>query len=364
MKILIASDKWKGTFTAPEACTAIQAGLRHVWPEAEMTNLPIADGGEGTADALYQACGGQWITVSVTGPLSEPVTAGYALLPEGVAVMEMAAASGLALMGERREPCHTTTRGTGELVLDAVRRGARKIILGLGGSATNDGGVGFGAALGWQFDQLPIASQVVAPPSIPRLEEVEILAACDVTNPLLGPRGCTRVFGPQKGVREEDFTQFEAALAGVAAYFPAELAETPGAGAAGGLGFGLLAFAGAKLVSGFGLVSDLLNLESRIAEADVVVTGEGSLDDQTLDGKGPHGVAELARKHGKPVIGLGGRVIGPAATAFDLALAITPTGMPLDEAQRRAPALLEETLRGNAETLHSLTRDGLPVAHG
>lgn len=362
MKILIASDKWKGTFSALEACAAIGAEMRRLWPEAMITELPIADGGEGTARALYHGCGGQWITLTVTGPLGDPVEAGYALLPDEVAVMEMAAASGLALTGGRRDPWRATTRGTGEMLLDAALRGARQIILGIGGSATNDGGVGLAAALGWQFDQLPIATRVVAPPATPPLAGIEVLAACDVTNPLLGPRGCTRVFGPQKGVKEEDFPKFEAALAGVAAYFPPELAETPGAGAAGGLGFGLLAFVGARLVSGFGLVAEVLHLADRVAEADLVITGEGSLDDQTLDGKGPHGVAELARRHGKPVVGIGGRVTAEAAAAFDLALAITPAGMLLEEAQRRAPELLANTVRAHAAELMSLLERPAPVA--
>ncbi len=356
MKILVASDKWKGSLEAPEACAVIADGLRALWPQASITALPIADGGEGTARALHHACGGEWMTRQVTGPLGEPVEAGYALLPGGAAVIEMAAAAGLALTHGRRDPWQATTFGVGELLLDAAGRGARKIILGLGGSATNDAGAGLAAALGWRFDALPVASRVVTKPESPPLAGVEILAACDVTNPLLGPRGCTRVFGPQKGVRAEDFERFETALAGVAASFPPALAETPGAGAAGGLGFGLMAFCGAKLVSGFGLVADWLDLETHVAAADLVVTGEGSLDAQTLDGKGPHGVARLARQHGKPVLGLGGRVTEEARPAFDLAVAVTPPGMPLAEAQRRVRELVTTAVTTNEAALRAWAR--------
>jgi glycerate kinase len=183
---------------------------------------------------------------------------------------------------------------------------------------------------------------------------VETLAACDVTNPLLGPRGCTRVFGPQKGVRDEDFSAFEQALSSLASFFPTEIAVTPGAGAAGGLGFGLMAFCGARLVSGFGIVSELLKLEESVAAADLIVTGEGSLDEQTLNGKGPHGVAELARRHGRPVVAVGGRVTEAAQAGFTCTVAATPPDMPLDEAMRRAPELIEAAIIRAAPALRHL----------
>jgi len=352
MRILIASDKWKGSLSAAAASAAMRRGLERVWPAAEMVERPIADGGEGTAETLAQACGGQRIACAATGPLGAPVEAGYAILPDGTAVIEMAAAAGLAVTGGVRDPSRATTRGVGELMADAVARGARRVVVGLGGSATNDGGAGMAAALGWQFDALPIASRVLRPPDRPW--QVETLAACDVTNPLLGPRGCTRVFGPQKGVREEDFPRFEEALAGLAAAFPESLATTPGAGAAGGLGFGLLAFCGARMVSGFAMVADLLDLEAEVRAADLVVTGEGSLDDQTLDGKGPHGVAAMARRLGKPVVGLGGRVTEAARAAFSMTLGVSPPDLPLDEAMRRASELIEASIGGAAADLRSL----------
>jgi glycerate kinase len=356
MRILVASDKWKGSLSAPAACAAMRRGLQAVWPAAEILERPIADGGEGTAEALAGACGGQQIHLEVTGPLGSPVQAGYALLPDGTAVIEMAAASGLALTNGTLDPWQATTRGVGELMVDAARRGAQRIIVGLGGSATNDGGAGMAAALGWKFDALPIASRVVGRPAIPW--SIETLAACDVTNPLLGPRGCTRVFGPQKGVSDRDVAAFEEALASLASGFPPTIATTPGAGAAGGLGFGLMAFCGATIVSGFGIVADLLRLEETIASADLVVTGEGSLDDQTLDGKGPHGVATLAHRHGRPVVGIGGRVAEAARPAFSLTLAASPTHLPVAQAMRQAPELIKAAILDAAPDLRALVDGG------
>ena len=355
MKILVASDKWKGSLSAPAACAAMRLGLQHLWPDAEIVERPIADGGEGTAEALCGACGGEWLRPTVTGPHGAPVEAGYALLPDGTAVIEMAAAAGLSLAGGLLDPWQATTRGVGELMADAARHHARRIIVGLGGSATNDGGAGMAAALGWEFEALPIASRIVRHPDTPW--SIETLAACDVTNPLLGPRGCTRVFGPQKGVREHDMPAFEQALASLASYFPPEIAETPGAGAAGGLGFGLMAFCGARIVSGFGIVAELLRLEESIAAADIVLTGEGSLDEQTLNGKGPHGVAALARRHGKPVVGLGGRVTEAARPAFSLTLAASPPELPVTESMRRAPEFIEAALQRAAASVKGLVGD-------
>ncbi len=352
MKILVASDKWKGSLSAPAACAAMRLGLRHLWPDAAIIERPIADGGEGTAEAVADACRGRWIRRTVTGPLGGRVEAAYVLLPDGTAVIEMAAAAGLVLTGGRLDPWQATTRGLGELMADAAQQGARRIIVGLGGSATNDGGAGMAAALGWQFDALPIASRVIRPPDA--AWSIETLAACDVTNPLLGPRGCTRVFGPQKGVRDYEMPAFERALGGLASSFSPEIAETPGAGAAGGLGFGLMAFCHARIVSGFGVVSELLKLEESIAAADLVVTGEGSLDDQTLNGKGPHGVAVLAHRHGKPVVGIGGRVTEAARPAFSLTVVASPPDLPLAEAMRRAPECIESAIRSAGASLKDL----------
>lgn len=292
------------------------------------------------------------MTQRVTGPLGDAVEAGYAVLPDGTAVIEMAAAAGLALTHGVRDPWRATTQGVGELMHDAVQRGAKRLVIGLGGSATNDGGAGMATALGWEFDRLPIASTVVRRPE--RAWAVETLAACDVTNPLLGERGCTRVFGPQKGVQDADIPAFERALAGLAACFPPELAETPGAGAAGGLGFGLMAFCGARIVSGFGIVSELLQLEKALMAADLVVTGEGSLDDQTLDGKGPHGIAALARRHGKPVVAIGGRLAPEVGSAFSHAWAASPPDLPVTDAMGRAAEFIISSIEQQAPALRAL----------
>ncbi len=357
MKIVVASDKWKGSLTAPEACAAMAAGLRTVFPEAEIVERPIADGGDGTAAAVFRACGGKWLTAVVSGPFGQPVEAGYALLPDGTAVIEMAAAAGIVLAGGRLDPWQATTRGVGELMRHAAEAGAARVIVGLGGSATNDAGVGMARALGWTFagsSNWPRDGAALTAVERPRPGwTLETLAACDVTNPLLGERGCTRVFGPQKGVQEVDFPVFDAALGRLASFFPDELSEVPGAGAAGGLGFGLLAFCGAKIVSGFGIVAELMHLEREIEGADLVVTGEGSLDAQTLDGKGPHGVARLARQAGKRVVGIGGRVTDEARPAFDLTLAATPAGLPLPEAMARAAELVQAAVTSAAEALRT-----------
>jgi len=321
--ILLAPDKFKGSLSAREAAAALEKGLRTVFPAARFETAPIADGGEGTAALLCEALGGRWIAQVVQGPLGEPVAAGYAWIagPPPYAVLEMSAASGLARTS-RRAPCCATTYGTGELLADAMGRGAGKVIVGLGGSATTDGGAGMAEALGYRFlngrgETLPGVTprrfreiaRIVKPqrPAFP-----EIVAACDVESPLLGPRGAARLFSPQKGAGASEVEALEEALAHLAAVVEHDLgvapASRPGAGAAGGLGFGLMAFCGASIRPGFDLVAGALGLEAAIARADLVVTGEGSLDEQTLEGKGPARVAALARKAGKPVIALGGRV--------------------------------------------------------
>ena len=321
MKILVASDKFKGSLTAPEACAAIAAGLREGLgsTEVEIRSLPIADGGDGIADTLLAACGGRWVECDVTGPLGDPVKAGYTLLDGGeVAVIEMAKASGLVLVADRTpDPLRASTFGTGSLIAHATAAGVREIVLGIGGSATNDGGTGMAEALGFRFEEedgtvvtgLPSGLERVArlvPPdktTFPR-----VVVACDVTNPLLGERGCTRIYGPQKGITPETFAHHEERLARLVALVALvalvgedgeAAAAVPGSGAAGGLGFGAIVFLGATLVPGFDLVAEKLGLSEAIRDADLVITGEGRLDTQSLQGKGPHGVARLARRFGK-----------------------------------------------------------------
>ena len=367
MRIVIAPDKFKGSLTAAQAAEAIRRGFAAAQPGAEIRLLTIADGGEGTAESICNALGGTWISRQVRGPLGDLVSARYAWIGEGVAVIEMSEASGLwRVPPERRDPLHASTFGTGELMADAMRRGAKKILLGLGGSATNDGGLGMAAALGFLFltgDGKPLEPVPASLPQLVRIEPPEnlalpeIVALCDVQNPLLGKRGATYTYGPQKGADEPALSMLEAGLKHFADQVAKDLGcdfrETPGAGAAGGIAFGLLSFCGAKIRPGFEMIAEILELEKAIAASDLVITGEGRLDTQTLEGKGPAGVAALARKHGKRVIAFAGAIAadGHPDRVFDAAYQITPPDMPLDEAMRKAAALLEQTAHEAAQRL-------------
>lgn len=360
MRILIAPDKFKGSISAAAAAEAIAAGLREAIPNAECILAPIADGGEGFAEAMCLGLGGTWIECPAQDPLEREVPCRYAWVEsERIAIIEMAEASGLwRLKPEERSPLRAHTFGTGQLMRDAIARGARKILVGLGGSATTDGGVGMAAALGYRFlaadgSEFPpypasLASLArIVPPD--RAEFPEIIAACDVQNPLLGDRGTARVFSPQKGADTTTVEQLELAMTRLADVATASLGrdfrESPGAGAAGGIGYGLMEFTGASVQSGFDLVAETLALESRIQAADVVVTGEGRLDAQTLEGKGPAGVAALARRHRKPVLALGGGVDPAAENLFDATLPIIDSPLPLEEAMRRGAELLHRAAR-------------------
>lgn len=370
MKVLVAPDKFKGSLTAVEAALAIREGLISVWPNAEYVLRPIADGGEGTAEALQQALQGEWVEMKVKDPLGRPVLARFCWIdrPQGsLAVLEMSDASGLRrLTDQERNPLHATTRGTGELILAAAQRGAQQIIVGIGGSATNDGGAGMAAALGYRFiadsgeaiDPIPIHLCRLAhiePP--PNLCLPSIVAAVDVQNPLLGPTGATRTYGPQKGAGPAELDVLERALTRLADVVRDDLGQevrnVPGTGAAGGLGFGLLAFCNAQMRPGFDLIAEALQLEDAIAEADLIVTGEGQMDSQTLHGKGPAGVAELAIKHSKPVIAFAGSVTHEEQLNR-LFLAISPLTnrpMALSEAMTNAKALLGASATRTARLL-------------
>lgn len=364
MRITIAADKFKGSLSAPAVCEAIAAGIRLAIPECEILSRPIADGGEGTAETIRAACAGDWIQADTVDPLGRPIRARYAWLAPDTAVLDMSEASGLwQLRPFERNPLHTSTFGTGKLMADAIGRGARTLILGLGGSATNDAGAGMAAALGFRFldkdgqtlDPTPAGlaalGRIEKGPALPR-----IIAACDVQSPLLGPTGASRLFGPQKGARPEEVAFLEQTLSHMADVVSRDLGvdfrSLPGAGAAGGLGFGLMSFAGAEIQSGFELVSGLIHLEEAIASSALVLTGEGRLDSQTLQGKGPGGVARLARRHGKPVIALvGSNALGEeTAGLFDLCLDLTTEAGSEQEAIQNAPALLTRLARLALET--------------
>ena len=370
MRILIAIDKFKGSIPATVAAQAIASALNQTLPEAAYDLCPIADGGEGTAEAVVTALNGEWCETATFDAQNRPVTARYGLVHTAghlEAIMEMSAASGLAMVSDLPlDPATASTHGTGLMLQDAVARGVQRIVIGIGGSATNDAGIGMAAALGFRFMD---AAGMPLPPIIANMDRLvkieqpdapypEILVACDVNNPLLGPHGCTRIYGLQKGVT--DFEFFETRLQHLADIAKRDLGvdhrDVPGAGAAGGLGFGLMTFCGAKLTSGFDLIADLVHLRERVAAADLVITGEGRLDAQTLHGKGPMGVADMARELGKPVAAFAGAIEAEDQlhTRFDLLCAIKPKEMPLAEAMQRGPELLAAVVLAQSPAIRDL----------
>ena len=329
MKVVIAIDSFKGSLSSLEAGEAVREGVLKADGSAKVVIRPLADGGEGTVDALAIGLGGEMIEAEVTGPLGESVKAKYCIVKGSTAVIEMAQAAGLPLVpADLRDPMNTTTYGVGELILDAIRRGCRSFIVGIGGSATNDGGTGMLSALGFDFlDKnsekialgargLEALASVSAENVIPELRECSFRVACDVNNPLCGERGCSAVYGPQKGATPESVKIMDEWLGKYAetakAAFPNADPNYPGAGAAGGLGFAFKTFMNASLESGIGIILDETELEKHIADADVVVTGEGRIDFQTAMGKAPIGVAKLAKKHGKRVVAFAGCVTADA----------------------------------------------------
>ena len=321
MRIVIAPDKFKGSLGAQAVGEAIARGIRAARPEAQVEVVALADGGEGTAAAICEGAGGEWITCAAHDALGRALPCRYAwLAATRRAVMEMSAAAGLAqLAPNERDPMRASTFGVGEMLRAAADHGAAQIIIGLGGSATNDGGFGLARALGFRFlgeDGRELASAVSELLKLARIETPDalrfpaVIAACDVSNPLLGPHGATHTFGPQKGATPEQLEILELALARLAEVatqtFARDERDIPGAGAAGGLGFGLLTFCGAVVRSGFDVVAEAVDLRAKIERADLVITGEGKLDRQTLAGKGPAGVARMARELQKPVYAIVG----------------------------------------------------------
>lgn len=362
MKIVLAPNAFKGSMSAVQAALAMEQGVRQSFPGAEAVRIPVADGGDGLAEVLMAALGGEARVATVRGPLGAPVQAAFCHVPAlGLAAVEMAAASGLALLAPgERDPARTTSYGTGELIRVALDLGARHIVVGIGGSATNDGGVGLAAALGIRF--LDAAGQAVAPsggalrqirridPSglDPRLAAVRCEVLCDVDNPLLGPRGAAQVYGPQKGASPAQVEELEAGLAHLAAVISADLGldvrELPGGGAAGGLGAGLRAFLGGELRRGAGLVLDLVGLDARLAGADLVITAEGRIDAQTAFGKAPAGVAQRAKALGIPCLAIAGEIGEGIADlhrlGIDAVFSLCPSPISLAQAMADGPALL------------------------
>ena len=334
MKVVIAIDSFKGSLSSLEAGEAVKEAFLRRHKAGVAVVRPLADGGEGTVDAMALGLGGEIVRVSVSGPLGEKVEAKYCVVNGTVAVIEMAAAAGITLVPpDKRDPRFTTTFGVGELVKCAIKRGCRSFIVGIGGSATNDGGAGMLSALGFDLldkngnriaagaKGLESLASISAKNVMPELSECSFRVACDVSNPLCGERGCSAVYGPQKGATPESVNTMDKALMKYAAItksvFPDADPDYPGAGAAGGLGFAFRSFLGASLESGVNIILEETELEKHIADADLVVTGEGRLDSQTVMGKAPIGVARLAKKHGKRVIAFAGCVTDDAEICND-----------------------------------------------
>ncbi len=326
MRIVAAPNALKGCLNAVQAAEAMKQGILAANPRCHVACVPVADGGDGLIEVMLHALGGQQIDVAVAGPRMQPVSAPFCLVPtRRLAVVEMARASGLALLPEsQRDPTQTTTTGTGELIRAALDRGAERIIVGIGGSATCDGGIGMAAALGYRFldgtgqPVEPVGGALTAIAAIdrhhrdPRIDGLSIAAACDVTNPLTGPDGAAAVYGPQKGASPDQVAQLDAGLANLARVVRRDLgidmAHVPGSGAAGGLGGGLLAFLGAELKPGIDLVIDAVGLRDQLDDADLVLTAEGRIDAQTRFNKAPAGVARTAKSAGVPCIAICGAV--------------------------------------------------------
>lgn len=382
LKIIIAPDSFKGSLKSPDVARAMAAGVRAALPDAEIVALPVGDGGEGTLEALVAATGGTFQEHQVTGPLGEPVTARLGLLGDGETVfVEMAEASGLSLVpADQRDPERATTYGTGELIRAAFATGRKRVLIGIGGSATNDGGAGAIQALGARLldpagAELPsggaalrnLATIDLSGFQLP--EGVELVAACDVTNPLTGPEGASAIYGPQKGASPATVANLDAALAHYAVItgriLGKEWKDAPGAGAAGGLGFALLAYLGARLERGVQLVLDAVRFDAHLAGADLVLTGEGRIDRQTTAyGKTLTGIGDRARRAGVPVLALAGAVsadLGDYRAAGIRGVAsVVPRPMTLEAAMQEGAALVEDASRRLIEVFVAGRETGRP----
>ncbi len=325
MKVLIAIDSFKGSLTSREAGMAAAEGIKRVYPEAVCDVVTVADGGEGTVDSLMSALEGQTVSVQVCDPLGRKINCSYGITPDGTALMEMSSAAGITLLEkDELNPLHTTTYGVGEMIKDAIEKGCRRFVIGIGGSATNDGGAGMLQALGFSFlnkegEDIPFGAEglsqlhsISTQGVMKELSGCTFRIACDVTNPLCGENGCSAVFGPQKGASAETVSEMDGYLLNFAEktkdILPLSDKDFPGTGAAGGLGFAFKSYLDAELLSGIELILDEIHIEEKIKEADIVITGEGRIDSQTVMGKAPGGVAEKAKKHGKPVLAFSGAV--------------------------------------------------------
>ena len=375
MKIVIAPDSYKESLSALEVATAIEQGFREIWPDADYVKIPVADGGEGTVEAMVAATAGRLVHVDVTGPLGSSVQAFYGLSGDArSAFIEMAAASGLALVPVgSRDPLKTTSRGTGELIRHALDAGVEHIVIGIGGSATNDGGAGMVQALGARLLDaqnndiahggagLEALARIDISQLDARLAACQIEVACDVTNRLTGKEGASAVFGPQKGATPEVVARLDRALTHYAQLISRGLdvnvLELAGGGAAGGMGAALYAFCGAQLRSGIEIVTDALHLDAWVADADLVVTGEGRIDSQTIHGKVPVGVANVAKRYNKPVIGIAGSLTPDVGIVhdhgIDAVFSVIYTICTLEDALKNAKENVRMTARNVAATLNA-----------
>ena len=367
MKIVIAPDSFKESLTALQVADAIAAGMREVWPDATYVKVPVADGGEGTVQAMIDALGGRRVDVRVTGPLGQVVDAFYGDAC-GVAVIEMAAASGLeGVPPDLRDPRTATSRGTGELIRAALDAGARRVVLGVGGSATNDGGAGMLQALGVRLldadgrdlgpggAELARLDRIDATGLDARVRATEFHIACDVDNPLVGPRGASAVFGPQKGATPDMVRQLDAALAHFADVIRRDLgqdvAQLPGAGAGGGIAAAMVVFLQGQLRPGIEIVTEAVGLDAQVRDADLVVTGEGRIDGQTVNGKTPMGVAKVARRHGKPVVAIGGSLARDAGAVYAAGIEVVVAAVARPCSVAEALGAADENVRRAARNL-------------
>ncbi len=360
-KVVIAIDSFKGSMTSLEAGQSAAEGIRRVYPEAEISVRPLADGGEGTVDAIVSGCGGRMTEVQVTGPAGKPVCCSYGILEaQKTAIIEMSGAAGITqVSGKEKNPMTTTTYGVGEVIRDAIEKGCRHFIVGIGGSATNDGGVGMLQALGFGFlnaEGTPIGfgaaglkelRRITSDQAMPELSECSFRIACDVSNPLCGPQGCSAIYGPQKGATTDMIPEMDAYLKDYAALakaqFPKADPDYPGAGAAGGMGFAFLTFLNASLEPGVGIVLEETKLRQYAESADIVITGEGRLDGQTVMGKAPIGVAKIAKEYKKPVLAFSGCVTKDAiacnAHGIDAFFPVLRSVVSLEDAMDRDNAM-------------------------
>ena len=363
-KIIVIPDSFKGTMSSAEICGVMRQAIERHYPQAQVCCIPVADGGEGSVDAFLEALGGEKIYVPAQGPYGEMVNAYYGLLPDGTAVVEMAAAAGLPLVGDNKHAEKTTTYGAGQLMLAAAKSGCRRLIVGLGGSATNDGGCGAAAAAGVKFydadgrDFVPVGETLHKIARIDcgtldnTLRDIEIITMCDIDNPLCGPQGAAAVFGPQKGADSACVAMLDAGLAHLAEVVRRDagvaIANIPGAGAAGGMGAGMVAFFGSRLQMGIDTVLEAVRFDELLQEADLVLSGEGKIDTQSLRGKVVIGVARRAQKYGVPLVAVVGDIGDGIEAAYDCGIcgifSINRVAVPYKEARLRASRDLELTM--------------------